>query len=100
MEEGKVFDQFLDLPDGYQAQLMVMAEALPGVRPHLAYRSRVWLGHESEMDPYLHRSQVCWSLDEAIRTCYAMLRQAAPQCFHSRAAVEAVEGVDRKPPTG
>jgi len=100
VDEGKVFDEFLDLPDGYQAQLMVMAEPVSGFRRKVAYRSRVWLGHESEMDPYLYRAQVHWNLEEAIRACYAMLAQLAPYCFRSRAAVEAVRGVDRRLSTG
>jgi len=100
LDEGKVFDLFLDLPDGYQVQLMVMAEPLSGSGRKVAYRSRVWLGHENEMDPYVYRWQICWDLEEAIRTCYALLWQAAPQCFRSRAALEAVRGVDRKLSTG
>nr|PZN70318.1 MAG: hypothetical protein DIU55_11730 [Bacillota bacterium] len=100
MDEGKVFDQFLDLPDGYQAQVMVMAEPVSGFEGVVAYRSRVWLGHEEEMDPYLYRTEVHWDLEEAIRACWAMLRQAAPLCFRSRAAIEAVRGVDRKLSTG
>ncbi len=100
VEAGKVFEQFLDLPDGYQAQVMVMAEPVSGFAGKVAYRSRVWLGHESEMDPYLYRAQVHWNLEEAIRACYAMLRQAAPYCFRSRAAIDAIRGVDRKLSTG
>ena len=100
VDEGKVFDQFLHLPDGYQAQVMVMAEPVSGLEGKVAYRSRVWLGHEDEMDPYLYCTEVHWDLQEAIRACWAMLRQLAPHCFRSRAAIEAVKGVDRKLPTG
>lgn len=90
MEETKVFDQFLDLPDGYQVQLMVMAEPLTGSRrQEVVYRSRIWLGHESEMDPMLHRSQVRWELEAAIDACYSMLVQSAPHCFESVTALQA-----------
>lgn len=91
MEEGKLFDRFLDLPDGYQVQLMVLAEPLEDPVNEVVYRSRIWLGHESQMDPMLHIGESHWELRRAIDSCFSMLLQHAPRVFDSPVALAAVD---------
>ncbi|MFZ5814398.1 MAG: hypothetical protein ACOY93_03740 [Bacillota bacterium] len=90
MEEGKLFDQYMELPDGYQVQLMVLME-IPASRPRVAvYRSRLWIGHESEPDPMIYKSQEHVELRRAIDACYSMLLKSAPLAVGSPTAIEAI----------
>lgn len=90
MEEGKLFDQYFDLPDGYQVQLMVLME-IPARRPRVAvYRSRVWIGHESQSDPMQYKSEEHEELRRSIDACYSLLLKSAPGVIDSPRALEAV----------
>lgn len=90
MEEGKLFDQYFDLPEGYQVQLMVLME-IPTRRPRVAvYRSRVWIGHQSEPDPMLYKSQEHEELRRSIDACYSLLLRSASGVIDSPVALEAV----------
>lgn len=90
MEEGKLFDQCFELPDGYQVQLMVLME-IPSKRPRVAtYRSRLWIGHESISDPMLYKSQEFDEPNQAIDACYSMLLKSAPEAIDSPDALAAV----------
>lgn len=91
MEEGKLFDQYVNLPDGYQVQLMVLME-IPAKRPRVAvYRSRVWIGHESAPDPMLYKSQEHEELRRSIDACYSLLLKGALVVIDSPSALEAVQ---------
>lgn len=87
MDEEKLFDRFLTLPDGYQVQLMVMGRSAG----RGFYRSRIWLGHESESEPMLYRGQVHPEFRLAVDACYSLMLHSAPQVFHSPAALAAVQ---------
>lgn len=90
VDEGKLFDQYFDLPEGYQVQLMVLMD-IPSQRPRVAvYRSRVWIGHESESDPMFYKSQEHEELRRSIDACYSMLLKSAPGVIDSPAALEAL----------
>lgn len=93
MDENKVFDQYFELPDGYEVQLMVLRD-YPGGRARRGamsiFRSRVWIGHVSESDPLLHRSQEQPELNVAIGSCYSMALQGAAHVIESPAALEAL----------
>lgn len=93
MDENKVFDKYFVLPDGYEVQLMVLRD-YPGGRARRGtmsiFRSRVWIGHESESDPLMHRSQEHPELNVAIGSCYSMALQSAAQVIESPAALEAL----------
>ncbi|MFZ5826287.1 MAG: hypothetical protein ACOY94_18480 [Bacillota bacterium] len=91
MEEGKLFDQYVELPDGYQVQLMVLME-IPTKRPRVAvYRSRVWIGHESDPDPMLYKSEEHEELRRSIDACFSLLLKSAPMVIASPTALEAVQ---------
>ena len=91
MEEGKLFDQYVELPDGYQVQLMVLME-IPTKRPRVAvYRSRVWIGHESDPDPMLYKSEEHEELRRSIDACFSLLLKSAPMVIGSPTALEAVQ---------
>jgi len=87
MDEEKLFDRFLTLPDGYQVQLMVMGGRAGGG----FYRSRIWLGHESESEPMLYRCQMHPEFRQSVDACYSLMLQSAPQVFGSAAALAAVQ---------
>jgi hypothetical protein len=95
MEEAKVYEAFVELPDGYEVQVMVLQD-YPGGRPKRGlqpsiYRSRVWIGTSEEPDPLLHRSQEHSEMQAAIDACYAMLLSSARQVISSPAALAALE---------
>jgi|GEM_PF-1697446 len=95
MEEEKVFDAYFALPDGYEAQLMVL-RGHPGGRAgrskkQTVFRSRVWIGHELEPDPLLHRSQEHVDLTVAIDACYSMLLNGSRVAISSPAALAGLE---------
>ncbi len=87
MEEDKLFDLWLTLPDGYQVQLMVMRDYPGGRRRRGArmnvYRSRLWIGLEVEAEPLLYRSQEHTDPHVAVDACYSMLLAAAPTVIDS-----------------
>lgn len=87
MDEEKLFDRFLTLPDGYQVQLMVMGGRTGGC----CYRSRIWLGHESESEPMLYRCQMHPDFGRSVDACYSLMLQNAPKVFGSAAALAAVQ---------
>lgn len=93
MDENKVFDLYLELPDGYEVQLMVLRD-YPGGRSRRGamsiFRSRVWIGHVSESDPLLHRSQEHPELNIAVDSCYSMALQGAGHAITSPVAIEAL----------
>lgn len=95
MEDTKVFEAFYDLPDGYQVQLMVLQD-FPGGRQKRGlrmnvYRTRVWIGHQSEADPLLHRSQEHSDLHLAIDACFSLLLGGARHAVNSPDAVASIE---------
>jgi len=91
MEEGKLFDAYYDLPEGYQVQLMVLME-IPERRPRVAvYRSRIWIGHAAEPDPMLYKSQEHDELRSSIDGCYSLLLHSARHVINSPIALEAVQ---------
>jgi len=90
-----VFEAGYELPDGYQVQLMVLQD-FPGGRQRRGlrmnvYRSRVWVGHELEAEPLLHRSQEHADRCLAIDACYSMLLTGARQVVDSPDALAAVQ---------
>jgi hypothetical protein len=93
LDENKVFEAYFELPDGYEVQLMVLRD-YPGGRARRGamsiFRSRVWVGHVTEADPLLHRSQEHPELNVAVDACYSMLLQAAPLAVNSPEAIEYV----------
>ncbi len=95
MEDSKVFEAFYDLPDGYQVQLMVLQD-FPGGRQKRGlrmniYRTRIWVGHESEPEPLLHRSQEHTDVQLAVDACYSLLLASARFTVNSPDAVAAIE---------
>lgn len=91
MEDSKVFEGYLELPDGYQVQLMVLQD-YPGGRKKRAikrsiFRSRIWVGHESEPEPLLHRSQEVADLQLSIDSCYSMLLNVSHTVINSPVAL-------------
>jgi hypothetical protein len=81
MEENKVYEAYMDLPDGYQVHLMVLKD-YPGGRSGRrkamsVFRSRVWIGHETESEPMLHRSQEHGESRVAVDACYSLLLSAS-----------------------
>jgi len=93
LDENKVFDLYFELPDGYEVQLMVLRD-YPGGRARRGamsiFRSRVWIGHVTESDPLVHRSQEHPELNVAVDSCYSMLLQAAGLAISSPEALEAL----------
>lgn len=90
-----MFETFFELPDGYQVQLMVLQD-FPGGRQKRGlrrniYRTRIWVGHESEAEPLLHRSQEVADLQLSIDACYSLVLSAAPGIIDSPAAIAAVQ---------
>jgi hypothetical protein len=93
VDDNKVFDASFELPDGYEVQMMVLRDYQGGRARRGAvsvFRSRVWVGHVSESDPLLHRSQEHPELNVAIDACYSMLLQGAGQVVDSPGALEAI----------
>lgn len=93
MEENKVFDACYDLPDGYEVQLMVLRDFAGGRQRRGApkvFRSRVWIGHISESEPLLHKSQEHQELNTAVDACFSMLLQTAILRVDSPMALEAI----------
>lgn len=86
MDGGKLFDRSLDLPDGYQVQLMVLPEG----SDHVLYRSRVWIGLESETDPMLYRCEIYPEYRRSVDACYSLLLKSASAVIESPAALAAV----------
>lgn len=89
-----MYEASYELPDGYQVQLMVLQD-FPGGRQRRGlrmnvYRSRVWIGHEAEPEPLLHRSQEHADLSLAIDACYSMLLTGGRQIIESPVALGAV----------
>lgn len=87
MDENKVYEAYFELPDGYQVQLMVLKD-FPGGRGGRrqrmnVFRSRVWIGHETESDPLAHRSQEHAELRTAIDACYSMVLSACTLIINS-----------------
>jgi hypothetical protein len=91
MDENLVFEAYFELPDGYEVQLMVLRD-WPGGRQRRGapsvFRSRVWVGHESESDPLHHRSQEHPELNTAVDACYSMLLQDSRLVVTSPGALE------------
>jgi hypothetical protein len=95
LEDTKVFDAYFELPDGYQIQLMVLQD-FPGGRPRRGlrmniFRSRIWIGHVSESEPLVYRSQEHSDLNVAVDGCYSMLLVAARFAVNSPVALEALQ---------
>lgn len=95
MDESKLFEAYFHLPDGYEVQLMVLCD-YPGGRPKRGlkmsiFRSRVWIGHESESEPFLYRSQEHHELRVAIDSCYSTALATSRTCINSPAALAALE---------
>ena len=93
MDENKVFDLYFELPDGYEVQLMVLRDHPGGKSRRGAmaiFRSRVWIGHVSESDPLMHRSQEHPEVNVAVDSCYSMLLQGASHAITSPEALEAL----------
>lgn len=95
MEEAKIFEEFIDLPDGYQIQMMVLRD-FPGGRQRRGlkmsvYRSRIWIGHETEEEPLLHKSQEHPDLQVAVESCYSMLLASATITVGSTTALGALQ---------
>lgn len=95
LDENKEFEAFFELPDGYQVQLMVLKDfpggrAKRGLRMSI-FRSRVWVGHQNEPDPLLHRSQEHPDLSVAVDACYSLLLSAAPHAVDSPHALAAID---------
>lgn len=91
--ETKRFDICIDLPDGYEVQLMVLQD-FPGGRKRRGlkmnvYRSRIWIGHQAEPEPLLHRSQEHGDLQMAVDACYSMLLLCCGEVVDSADALEA-----------
>lgn len=91
LEDAKVFEGYFELPDGYQVQLMVLQD-YPGGRKRRGakrsiFRSRIWVGHESEPEPLLHRSQEVPDLQLSIDTCYSMLLNVSHSVINSPTAL-------------
>jgi hypothetical protein len=96
MDEAKVYEAFVELPDGYEVQVMVLQD-YPGGRQRRGlapsiYRARVWIGTSEEPDPLLHRSQEHSELQAAVDACYSMLLNSARQVIASPAALAVLEG--------
>jgi hypothetical protein len=99
MDEGKLFDAFYDLPDGYQVQLMVLQEypaGLGGREEAPVFRSRLWIGTAAEPEPLLHRNQEYRDARLAIDGCFSMLLAAAAGVVDSPLALEAVRQLAHK----
>lgn len=93
VDENKVFDAYYDLPDGYEVQLMVLRDFAGGRARRGApkvFRSRVWIGHTSESEPLLHKSQEHSELNTAVDACYSILLQTAITSVDSPAALSAI----------
>lgn len=91
MEENKAFDDYWLLPDGYEVQLMVLRD-YPGGRQQrgakrTVFRSRIWIGHQSESEPMLHRGQEHTDLQIAMDACHSMLLDGAPKVIDSPLAL-------------
>lgn len=96
MEDAKVYEEYLELPDGYQIHLMVLQEAMKrgrGRAPRqLIYRSRIWIGVESEEEARVHRCQEHTDLKEAVDACWRMLGESAARAIDgSQIALRQVE---------
>ena len=95
MEDTKAFEASVTLAGGYEVQLMVLQD-YPGGHKRRGlklsiFRSRVWIGHVSEPEPLIHRSQEHPDLHVAVDSCYSMLLAGARQVVHSPEAVAAIE---------
>lgn len=95
MDENKLFDVYFELPDGYEAQLMVLRD-FPGGQPKRGlkmsiFRSRVWVGLSTESDPLLYKSEEHADLQVAIDGCYSVLLAGARQVVNSPDALEAIQ---------
>lgn len=91
LEDAKVYETYFELPDGYQVQLMVLQD-FPGGRARRGlrrsiFRSRVWIGHESEPEPLIHRSQELTDLKLSVDACYSLLLSASPGVVDSPLAL-------------
>jgi len=95
MEASLVYNRCVTLPDGYEAQLMVMRDFAGGWagsdKRGMVYRARVWIGTVWERDPLLYRSQEHASPGAAVDACYRMLAASAPRVVASPVAREAVQ---------
>jgi hypothetical protein len=93
MDENLVFEAYFELPDGYEVQLMVLRD-WPGGRQRRGapsvFRSRIWIGHESESDPLHHRSQEHPEVNVAVDACYSMLLHDSRLAVTSPAALEEI----------
>jgi hypothetical protein len=99
VDDAKVYEEYLTLPDNYVVHLMVLHEA-PGHRGRgrrprqWVYRSRIWIGLEHEEEPLTHRSQEHQDLREAVDACWQMLRAIAPRTIRdSTSALRRIEDV-------
>jgi hypothetical protein len=95
LEEAKVFDAYVELPDGYEVQLMVLRDfpggrAKRGLRMNI-FRSRVWIGHTEEPEPLVYRSQEHPDMSIAVDACYSILLATARSAVNSPAALEAIQ---------
>lgn len=95
LDEHKVFETYFELPDGYQVQMMVLQD-FPGGRQKRGlrrniFRSRIWIGHEAEPEPLLHRSQEVTDLQLSIDACFSLLLSSAPSTVDSPTALAAIK---------
>lgn len=90
-----VYEASFDLPDGYQVQVMVLQDFPGGQRKRglrmNVFRSRIWIGHVSEPEAMVHRSQEHQEKHIAIDACHSMLLLGARQAIDSPAALAALE---------
>jgi len=94
MEGSLIYNRCVELPDAYEAQLMVRQEK-PGNRPpteekETIYRARVWIGTTWQRDPMAYWSQEHRDPVLAVDACYRMLLAAAPAVIKSLDALGAV----------
>ena len=95
VEENLAYEVSFGLPDGYEVQLMVLQDYPGGKRRRgltmSIFRSRIWIGRESDPEPLIHRSQEHPDRNVAIDSCYSMLLAGARQVVQSPAALAAIQ---------
>lgn len=91
VDDAKVYEEYLTFPDGFVVHLMVLQESTGHRRKSRTprqpvYRSRIWIGVQTEEDPRIHRSQEHTNLQEAVDACWRMLRDSALRAMKSSPA--------------
>lgn len=95
MEENKAFEAYYELPEGYQVQLMVLRDYPGGKgrkgRKMSIFRSRVWIGHASQSEPMIYKSQEHADLQVAIDACYSLMLSSARGVVDSAEALSLLQ---------